>query len=134
MRRLIKASDLSKNTGISRHTIKCWCKRDPELAVKKKGHWWLRLDRLAEKSGLDPARLFVLTQRRWIKATDFTRGKYRLPRRTVAYWCLKRPNFAIRLGRVWYVCLDEIASTYEESEALRKWAMVDMGNSATGDG
>jgi hypothetical protein len=125
----VKAIELARTLGISRRTMSGWCRADPALAYKKEGVYWIRLERLAQKPGLDIVSVLTGTQNRWIKAIDLARWAG-IPRETVAYWCRKRPRFAKRIGRLWYVSLDELGCTSEQAEALRKW-VPDRGSIAS---
>jgi hypothetical protein len=122
MARLVKASHLSKTLGISRHTVKTWCSASPGLAIKKGRDWYIKLEKLAERPGMDMVKLLTLlgSGEPWIRAVDVA-AKAGIPRRTVAHWCATRREFGLRLGRIWYVNVSYLGGTTEQVEALRKW-------------
>ena len=126
--RLIRIRDFCKQLGIPRRTVNSWVQRDRSLAkwvtYKGKsargiytGEYWLRLDQLAKKPGFDEVTAFLLPGTRWIKAVDLARLA-RIPRITVAVWCRKRPGFAKRLGRIWYVDARNFDLTPEQLQKL----------------
>lgn len=117
----VKATDLARSLKISRRTVSDWCRRDPTLAFKKGRDYYIRLERLAEKPGMDIVLAITATKQPWVKAIDLARWA-EIPRRTVAYWCRTRPRFAKRIGRTWYISVEELGASPEQAETLRKWA------------
>lgn len=118
--RLIKGTELARRLGLPRRTVVDWIHRDPSLAVMKDGVYWIKLEKLADKPGMDLVSALTLPDHRWIKAVDLALISG-VSRRTVAYWCKTRPQFARRLGRLWYVDLELLGATEEQIDALRKW-------------
>lgn len=119
--KIVKAAQLAKTLGISRFTIRDLCRRDTALAFKKGRDYYIRLDVLATRPGFDAVSVLLLTKKRWIKAVDLAHMA-QCPRRTVAYWCKRRPHLAHRIGRIWYVCIDDLGATPDQMETLMKWA------------
>lgn len=119
--KLIKATVLAKSLGISRRTVADWCAKDPKLAVRKGRDYWIRVDVLATRDGMDIVQALLCTNQRWVKAIDLAAWA-EVPRRTVAYWCQKRSWFGRRIGRTWYVDLEALGASPEQAEALKKWA------------
>lgn len=121
--RVVKAADLARNLGISRRTVADWCKKRPDLAIKRAGSYWIRLDALANSQGLDLVQAFMLahTKQHWIKAIDIAKNS-NIPRRTIAHWCKTRPHLAKRIGRNWYIAIEDLDAHPRDAQVLRKWA------------
>lgn len=113
----IGAARLAKNLGISRFTVRDWCQKIPGLAYKRRNVWVIRLAKLAEMPGFDAVKVHLLTQKTWVKAVLLAE-KAGMSRRTLSYWCKNSPSFAIRIGRIWYVCVDSLDATSEQNDAL----------------
>lgn len=114
--------ELARKLGIPRETFQKWIEKDPSLAVLRDGGkggptWWFKLDKLAEKAGLDLVDAYMLVQARWVKAVDLAllTGT---SRRTIAYWCKTRQRFGIRLGRNWYVDVDQLGWPDDQVEQI----------------
>ncbi len=117
MSRLVKLSVLSAQLGISRRTLSDWCLRDPSIAVRRGGKgFWIKLDKLAGKPGIDLVEAHLIGEQRWIKAVELAEMAG-IPRRTIGTWCRRNANFARRLGRIWYVNLSRLDITTEELES-----------------
>lgn len=119
-------AELCDRLGIPRRTFNSWVEKDPHLAVYRENHsgrengggsYWVKIDRLVDKYGLDPVVAHTLETSRWMKATTFA-GISGVPRRTIAYWCRTRPNLGRRIGRHWYIDLEALGATDEQIEAL----------------
>ena len=120
--RVVKATDFVRQHGISRYTIRDICRRDTKLAFKKKdGHYYVRLSELAKRPGFDLVGAILASHSNWIKAIDLARHAG-IPRRTVANWCLSRPNFAKRIGRVYYVDLEALGASEDQIQIIKNWA------------
>lgn len=119
--KLVRASEFARDVGINRNTMKAWFKSKRHLFVKKSGHYYLKLDALAGCDGIDIVDAMTLPGQRWVRAVDLAHDAG-IPRKTVANWCRARPNFAKRIGKVWYVDIASLGASPEEAEALRKWA------------
>lgn len=110
--KLVRMRELSRKLGIPRETFQRWIELDPSLAVWREGgigggSWWFKLDKLAEKAGLSLVDAYMLVEARWVKAVDLA-AFTGTSRRTLAWWCKNRPRFGIRLGRNWYVDIDQM--------------------------
>jgi hypothetical protein len=91
------------------------------LAVRKGRDYYIRIDRLAVKPGMNIISALTLENRSWIKAVALAAAAG-TPRRSVAHWCRTRPHLAKRIGRIWYVDLEELGATDDEIDALKRWA------------
>lgn len=115
--KLMRMGDLCRQLNISRRTFNGWVEADPTLGIFIKGVWWIKLDQLAQRHGISLTETFMLGSSRWVKAVDLARIAG-INRRTVAHWCLTRPNFGRRIGRIWYIDLAQWATTPEELEEI----------------
>lgn len=126
--RLIKVVDLCERLGIPRRTVNDWIQKDPTIAVwvpaKPRarrgvytGEHWIRLDRLAGRPGIDSVDALLLGEARWMKAVDLA-AMSGIPRRTLSYWCRTRAGFGKRIGRNWYVDLEQFGAQSTEVESL----------------
>lgn len=120
--RLVLMADLCKQLGIPRRTFQDWVKKDPSLAVLLPGPrgsmaYYIRIDRLAGRHGIGPIDAYLLPRARWIRATELAQlaGKSRW---TVQDWCRKRPGLGKRIGRNYWVDLDQLGASEEEIQAL----------------
>lgn len=135
--RLIKLADLSERLGIPRRTLNDWVKDDPALAVwvpRKvcargfySGEYWIRLDRLAGRPGIDSIDALLLGEARWMKAVDLA-ALSGISRRTLSYWCRTRAGFGRRIGRNWYVDLEQFGAQSADVESL---FLSNLGNRKT---
>lgn len=115
----IRATDLARLLGIPIRTVVGWCHRDPALGFKK-GHLnYIRVEKLAEKPGMDLVKAYLLPQneQKWLTLAQLSKMTG-IPRRTLAGWAKTRPTFARRLGRNWYVCLETLTDDPEQLEYL----------------
>lgn len=103
--RLIKAVDLAKQLGISTNTMRRMCAKDPSIAIKRKGVYYICLENLATKPGFDLVGALLLPTKRWVKAIEVAR-KAGISRKTVSNWCRTRQRFACRIGRIWYIDIE----------------------------
>jgi hypothetical protein len=119
-------SELCDRLGIPRRTFNQWVQNDPKLAVFVPNHegrangggsYWVRLDRLAEKYGIDRVIAYTLPSANWVKAVDIAKTSG-IPRRSIARWCRDRPGFAVRIGRCWYVDLERLGADSEQLSTL----------------
>ena len=128
--KLRRMRDLARDLGIPRRTFQSWIEKDPSLAVwvpdSIGGAYWVKLDTLAERTGISLTESYTLGASRWIQATVLAELAG-ISRRTVAWWCRNRPGFAKRLGRIYYVDLESLGASRGDLEALRK--RLGMGNS-----
>lgn len=118
--RLERMSELCRQLGIPRRTFQDWVKSDPELAVWREGgvgggSYWIRIDRLAEKLGSIEA--YTLRGQRWIRASRLAKA-FGISRFTMLNWCQGRPGFAKRIGRNYYVDLEQFGATAEQVDEL----------------
>lgn len=121
---LIKSTVLAKALGVSRFTVRDWCRKQPDMVVKKGRDNYIKLEILMGKPDVDEVELLLLLNddnaaRRYIKLVELARIA-RLPRRTLAYWCMHRPGFGFRCGRNWFVNLQAIGMTEEQIDDLSK--------------
>lgn len=121
--KLKRMRDLARELGIPRETFQRWIERDPDLAVwvpggRGGGSWWVKLDKLAGREGITLEDAYMLGSTRWIKAVELA-ALSGIPRKTIANWCRDRPGFAKRIGRVWYVDLEDLGASREDVETLR---------------
>lgn len=121
MQELIRAGELARALGISRYTVRDWCRRDPELAIRKNGMNYVRVRVLATKPGMDMIQALLVPHQRWVKTTDMARLAG-ISRKTVNNWCRSRPWFACRIGRTWYLNLTALDASPEEMDFLKKMA------------
>lgn len=56
-------------------------------------------------------------EQRWVPATAFARIS-KISRKTIANWCKDQRKFAKRLGRIWYIDLDQLGLTEEQIETI----------------
>lgn len=114
----IEAAKLAKTLGISDRTMRDICRNDKKLAYKRDGVYWIRVAALAACPGMDEIKaLLILESGKWVKVIDFARAAS-LPERTVRSWAATRPNFAIRLGKIWYISVEMLARNEEEAAVL----------------
>lgn len=111
-------AELCKRLGIPRTTFNDWIKRDPKLAVKKPGRprgvWWVKLDRLAGRHGIDLIEALMLGESgRWIKAVDIAKT-IGWSRKRIQLWCRNNPKFAKRLGKIYYIDLETWGVSQED--------------------
>lgn len=124
--KLVRMAELCSRLGIPRRTFNLWVQKDPDLAVfianntkvGGGGAWWIKIETLAERSGLSLVQAYRLATSRWVKAVDLAKFS-KISRRTVASWCRNRPGFACRLGRVWYVDLEQLGANEEQIQELQ---------------
>lgn len=83
-----------------------WCKTDPALAFKKKGIYYIKLHELAKRPGLDLEAVRKLGESRWVRAVDAAK-QYGIPERTLRHQCNQTPGLARRIGKNWYLNLDQ---------------------------
>ncbi len=107
------------------------CRKDPELAYKKNGIYYIRLTVLSTRPGFDLISALMITTQTWVKAVDAAQLSG-LPRRTLASWCLTRPRFANRIGRVWYVNVEALGADEDELEFLASISGNDDDEGSTG--
>lgn len=117
----IRATELAKILGISRHTVQDWCHRDASLAIKIKGVYHVRVEKLAERPGMDLVRAYLLvkTEQKWVSLAALSKLTG-VSRRTLAAWAKNRPCFATRIGRNWYVSLETLTNDPEQLEILER--------------
>lgn len=120
--KLVRASELARNLGIPDRTMRQWCLTDPKLAIFISGgigggSWWVKLERLAERSNISILDAYTLSTQRWKKATELAKLSG-ISRKTIANWCRNRPGFAKRIGRVYYVDLEQMGANRDEIDAL----------------
>jgi hypothetical protein len=118
--RLVKARELARSLGIPIRTMSYMCKTDPEIAIKRDGVYYVKLDKLAERPGFDLITAMLLPTQRWVRAIDVAKFAHR-SRKTMNNWCRSRPRFAMRIGRIWYINLEELGASEEQIETLRKY-------------
>ncbi len=83
------------------------CKSNPGFAeIGSHGDYYIQLDKLADSLGIDLVTAFMLPTQRWTKAVVLAK-RAGISRRTVSSWCRNRARFAIRIGKLWYVNLNE---------------------------
>lgn len=111
----MKAIDLAKSIGISRSTMSKWCKNSQIPARKVKRVWWVRLDRLAETTGIHIVDMLMIPHKRWMKSTDLAKLTG-FSRKTINNWCRTRPKLAMRLKTAWYVDLDALGNDNSDIE------------------
>lgn len=116
----IKASLLAKSLGISRYTVRTWCQQQPGLARKKGRDWYIRVSELAKRDGLDPVKVLTLTREKWVKAVELSE-RSGISRRTIAHWCKTKSDFALRVGRIWYISPTELGATQDQVELMNRW-------------
>lgn len=114
--------ELAKELGIPKETFQRWIEKDPSLAVyipggPGNGSWWIKLDKLEGRAGITLQDAYTLGSRPWMKATLLAK-KSGISRRTIAHWCRTRPGFGKRLGRIWYVDLEEFGANPEQIAKL----------------
>lgn len=122
--------ELAERLSIPRETFQKWIEKNPDLAVYKPGgvgggSWWVKVDMLASCEGLTPVDAYLLDQRRWVKAVDLA-AVSGTSRRTIAHWCKNRPRFGVRIGRLWYVDLEQLGMSEEQMESILK--KIEEGN------
>ena len=115
----VTCADLARTLGISRYTVRDWCQTIPNFAYKRGRQWVIRLSAVATLPGFDYVRALTHTKKRWIKAVDLA-ASAGYSRRTMSHWCKTRPNMAIRIGRIWYVCPEDLGGTDEQRERLEQ--------------
>lgn len=93
------------------------CQSDSKLAFKRNGIYYIRLEELAKRPGFDLVTALLSPHGKWIKAIELAR-RSGIPRRTMASWCRNRPNFAKRIGRIWYVDLELLGATEEQLDSI----------------
>lgn len=120
--RLVRMRDLARQLGIPVRTIQRWVEKDPSLSVLKDDGsqggpcHWIIIAKLVER-GLKVSDAYTIMEQRWVKAVDLA-AVSGISRKTVANWCRGRPGFAKRLGRVWYVDLEQFGASPEEAAIL----------------
>ncbi len=124
--RSIRAIELAKQLGLARQTIWDICENDSRLAFKRNGSYYIRISELAKKPGFDLVGAILSPHGKWIKAVELAK-KYGVPRRTMSNWCLTRPNFAKRIGRIWYVDLELLGATESQVDELESFRPVRRG-------
>lgn len=118
----VTAQLIAEKLSLSDRTVRDWCMRDRSLAHKEGHTWRVNIRRLAETHGIDLVDLLLLLQNPepgLIKAAELAR-RAGIPRRTVAHWCRTRPDFAIRIGVVWFVDLSRLDVTLAEIVSRRR--------------
>lgn len=98
-----------------------WCAYDPDLAVRRGRDWYIRVSELARRPGMTYVQALLCTSQTWVKAVDLAAASG-ISRRTVSYWAKTRPGFGKRIGRIWYVDLEQLGATPDQVEIIRKWA------------
>lgn len=81
------------------------CAKDPTLAIKRDGVYYIALEKIADRPGFDLVAALMLPTSKWVKAVDVAR-KAGISRKTVSNWCRTRQRFAKRLGRIWYIDME----------------------------
>lgn len=120
--KLIRMRDLCAQLGIPIRTFQKWAEEDPELTILIKGgrggrSHWVKLDRLVGRQGISLTEAYLLGSSRWMKAVDLA-ARAGISRKTVANWCRHRPGFAKRIGRIYYVDLEQFGASPDDVESL----------------
>lgn len=116
--RLVRMSELCAQLGVPRRTFIDWIKRDPSIATwipggRGGGAYWVRLDKLAGRHGIGQIDAHLLPLSKWIRASELARLAG-VSRWTVQAWCRKRPGFAKRIGRNYWVDLSNFGASDEQ--------------------
>lgn len=115
--------ELAKELGIPIATFQKWVEKDPTLGVyvddRSGGSWWIKLDKFATRHGMTLQDAYLLGSRRWVRAVDLA-AVSGIPRRSLARRCRDRPGFGKRLGRVYYIDLEEFGASEEQLEKLQQ--------------
>ncbi len=119
--KLMKMRELADKLGIPISTFQKWVERDSSLGVfihdRFGGSWWIKLDKLAGRHGITLVDAYMLGSSRWIKAVVLAELTG-ISRRTMSHWCRTRPGFAKRIGRIYYVDLQELGASFDDVEGL----------------
>jgi len=119
--RMMRMGELAAKLGIPRRTFQDWIDRDPDLGIfiddRYGGTWWIKLDKLAGRQGIDLTAAYMLGSSRWIKAVTLAELAG-ISRHTMRNWCRNRPGFAKRIGRIFYVDLEEFGASFDDVENL----------------
>lgn len=116
---LIKATLLAEKLRISRRTVAGWCAADPKLAIRKGRSYYIKVEQLARRPGLDLVSVLTLGNSDWVRAVHLAKVS-RISRKTICNWIQKKPRFAKRIGRIWYIDLAEWELGDEARALLRK--------------
>lgn len=108
---------MARQLGIPRYTMRDICQRDSNLAFKRNGIYYIRLAELAKRPGFDLVGALLAPHSKWIKAVVLARISG-IPERTMRSWCATRPNFAKRLGSMWYVDLALLGANDDQIATL----------------
>ncbi len=116
--------EFAERLGIPLRTVKRWIAEDPELSELRPRpgdigglERWIRLDALANRPGFDLMEAYLLGIHRWIKAATLARLAG-ISRHTMRDWCNNRPGFAKRIGRIFYVDLQDFGADFDDVEDL----------------
>lgn len=121
MSRLMRIAELARLTGISRRTLLDVAHREPDLVTVRDNTLYFVIDKLASKPGMGIiATLTLADGQRWMKVVDLAKISG-IPRRTLAMWAKERPNFACRIGKIWYVRLETLGASPEQQKFLSRW-------------
>ena len=128
MSRLLSLGELARLTGIPRTTLLGIAVREPHLTTRRGRTTYFVLSKLAEKPGMGVIETLTLADGpRWVKLVDLAQISG-IPRRTLATWAKTRPNFACRIGRIWYVRLETLGASPEQQKFFERWSQkVDSG-------
>ena len=117
--KLVKMRELARRLGIHIQTFQKWVQKDPDLAVWRNdrygGSWWIKVEKFVGRQGIGLIDAYTLGDRRWIKAVDAAKIMG-VSRHTMRNWCNNRPGFAKRLGRVFYIDLEDLGAAPDEVE------------------
>ena len=110
-------ADLCEQLGIPRRTFNQWVQDRPEIAVVRNGRggpeYWIKV----EKLGLDLVDAHSLLGARWVRAAHLAKVSG-ISRWTIQNWCRERPGFGKRIGRSYWVDLDQLGVSEQEIERL----------------
>lgn len=109
--RTVKAIDLARDLGIPRSTMARWCSKRSDLAFKRNGQWYVRVDALADcdgVGGLIGAQLVARDRHRWIPLREIA-ARLPINPRTLRRWARKGSGAFKRIGRNWNVDPAELA-------------------------
>lgn len=114
--RYIKASDLATALGVSPRTVRYWCKTRPNLAFKKKGVYYIKLNEIAACDGFDLITANMIKSHRWMKLVEVAR-LLEITRQT-AWWMCRNGHFTgLRIGRTWYLNVHDLGQVVRKSDS-----------------
>jgi hypothetical protein len=121
--RLVRMRELAAKLGIPIRTFQSWVEADPSLSVLRKGPGktgkvhWIKLDHFAGRHGIDLTDAYMLGSSKWLKAVTLAELSG-ISRRTIAHWCRDRPKFAKRIGRIYYIDLEQLGAGPEDIQEI----------------